>query len=215
MIDIRFKEKHMLRLRIHAENPQQRLIQQAVDRLRQGEIVIYPTDASYAIGCQIGNKSAMERIAQIRGLTDKHQYSIMCANLSDLATYAHVDNATFRLLKAHTPSPITFILPASRELPKRLMHPKRKTIGLRIPVNPICHALLDTLGEPLLTTTLILPQHTDPLDDPDDIELQLNKRVDVLIDGGFGLLSTTSVVDLSEGTPKIIRYGLGDVSAFE
>ncbi|KXZ70949.1 L-threonylcarbamoyladenylate synthase [Acinetobacter venetianus] len=205
----------MLHLHIHPENPQARLITQAVDRIRAGDVVVYPTDAAYAIGCQIGNKNAMERIAQIRGLGPKHQYAIMCCDLSDIATYAKVDNAMYRLLKNNTPAVTTFILPATSEVPKRLMHPKKKTIGLRIPSNPIAQALLQELGEPLLTSTLILPDQKDPLDDPYDIENQLGKRIDVFIDGGFGTLSTTSIVDLSGENPVIVRRGVGDVSAFE
>ncbi|ENV55647.1 MULTISPECIES: L-threonylcarbamoyladenylate synthase [Acinetobacter] len=205
----------MLHLHIHPDNPQARLINQAVERIRAGDVVVYPTDAAYSIGCQIGNKSAMERIAQIRGLGPKHQYAIMCCDLSDIATYAKVDNAMYRLLKANTPSITTFILPATSEVPKRLMHPKKKTIGLRIPTNPICQALLQELGEPILTSTLILPGQSDPLDDPYDIENQLGKRVDVFIDGGFGTLSTTSIVDLSGENPEVVRHGAGDVSAFE
>ncbi len=205
----------MLHLRVHPENPQPRLITQAVERIRAGDVVVYPTDAAYAIGCQIGNKNAMERIAQIRGLGPKHQYAIMCSDLSDIAIYAKVDNAMYRLLKANTPAITTFILPATSEVPRRLMHPKRKTIGLRIPSNPICQMLLQELGEPLLTSTLILPGQEDPLDDPYEIEQQLGKRIDVFIDGGFGMLSTTSIVDLSGENPEIIRYGEGDVSAFE
>ncbi|HIQ33136.1 L-threonylcarbamoyladenylate synthase [Acinetobacter venetianus] len=205
----------MLHLHIHPENPQARLITQAVDRIRAGDVVVYPTDAAYAIGCQIGNKNAMERIAQIRGLGPKHQYAIMCCDLSDIATYAKVDNAMYRLLKNNTPAVTTFILPATSEVPKRLMHPKKKTIGLRIPSNPIAQALLQELGEPLLTSTLILPDQKDPLDDPYDIENQLGKRIDVFIDGGFGTLSTTSIVDLSGENPEVVRRGVGDVSAFE
>ena len=205
----------MLHLHIHPENPQARLITQAVERIRAGDVVVYPTDAAYAIGCQIGNKSAMERIAQIRGLGPKHQYAIMCCDLSDIATYAKVDNAMYRLLKNNTPAVTTFILPATSEVPKRLMHPKKKTIGLRIPSNPVAQALLQELGEPLLTSTLILPDQKDPLDDPYDIENQLGKRIDVFIDSGFGTLSTTSIVDLSGENPVIVRRGVGDVSAFE
>jgi len=205
----------MLHLHIHPENPQARLITQAVERIRAGDVVVYPTDAAYAIGCQIGNKNAMERIAQIRGLGPKHQYAIMCSDLSDIATYAKVDNAMYRLLKANTPAVTTFILPATSEVPKRLMHPKKKTIGLRIPNNPIAQALLKELGEPLLTSTLILPEQKDPLDDPFDIENQLGKRIDVFIDSGFGTLATTSIVDLSGENPEIVRRGVGDVSAFE
>ena len=204
----------MLHLHIHPENPQARLITQAVERIRAGDVVVYPTDAAYAIGCQIGNKNAMERIAQIRGLGPKHQYAIMCCDLSDIATYAKVDNAMYRLLKNNTPAVTTFILPATSEVPKRLMHPKKKTIGLRIPSNPVAQALLQELGAPLLTSTLILPDQKDPLDDPYDIENQLGKRIDVFIDSGFGTLSTTSIVDLSGENPEIIRRGVGDVSAF-
>ncbi|MFT4021057.1 MAG: L-threonylcarbamoyladenylate synthase [Acinetobacter sp.] len=205
----------MLHLRIHPENPQPRLITQAVERIRDGQVIVYPTDASYAIGCQIGNKSAMERIAQIRNLGEKHQYAILCSDLSDIATFAKVDNSTYRVLKAHTPDLTTFILPATSEVPRRLMHPKKKTIGLRVPSNPICQMLLKELGEPLLTSTLILPGQEDPLDDPYDIEMQLSKRIDVFIDGGFGTLTTTSIVDLSGDSPVVIRRGGGDVSAFE
>lgn len=205
----------MLHLRIHPDNPQTRLISQAVERIRAGDVVVYPTDAAYAIGCQIGNKSAMERIAQIRGLGPKHQYAILCADLSDIATYAKVDNAMYRLLKANTPAVTTFILPATSEVPRRLMHAKKKTIGLRVPNNQICQMLLQELGEPLLTSTLILPNQDLPLDDPYEIEQQLEKRIDVFIDAGLGTLTSTSIVDLSGSQPEVIRRGVGDVSAFE
>lgn len=205
----------MLHLRIHPDNPQARLISQAVERIRAGDVVVYPTDAAYAIGCQIGNKSAMERIAQIRGLGPKHQYAILCADLSDIATYAKVDNAMYRLLKSSTPAVTTFILPATSEVPRRLMHAKKKTIGLRVPSNQICQMLLQELGEPLLTSTLILPNQELPLDDPYEIEQQLEKRIDVFIDGGLGTLTSTSIVDLSGNQPEVIRRGVGDVSAFE
>ncbi|NNP73427.1 threonylcarbamoyl-AMP synthase [Acinetobacter defluvii] len=205
----------MLHLRVHPDNPQPRLISQAVERIRVGDVVVYPTDAAYAIGCQIGNKNAMERITQIRGLGPKHQYAIICADLSDIATYAKVDNAMYRLLKANTPAVTTFILPATSEVPRRLMHPKKKTIGLRVPSNAVCQMLLKELGEPLLTSTLILPNQEQPLDDPFDIEQQLEKRIDVFIDSGLGTLTTTSIVDLSGANPEIVRRGVGDVSAFE
>lgn len=205
----------MLHLRVHPDNPQPRLIEQAVDCIRQGGVVVYPTDAAYAIGCQIGNKSAIDRIAQIRQLNEKHQYSILCSDLSHLANFAKVDNPTYRLLKSHTPSAITFILPATSEVPRRLMHPKKKTIGLRVPENKVCQMLLQSLGEPLLTSTLILPNQEGPLDDPYEIEMQLGKRIDLFIDSGFGTLNQTSIVDLSTETPAVIRHGSGDVSAFD
>lgn len=205
----------MLHLRVHPDNPQPRLISQAVERIRAGDVIVYPTDAAYAIGCQIGNKNAMERIAQIRRLDAKHQYAIICSDLSDIATYAKVDNAMYRLLKNNTPAITTFILPATSEVPRRLMHPKKKTIGLRIPSNPICQMLLKELGEPLLTSTLILPGQNDPIDDPYDIEMQIGKQIDVLVDGGLGTLNTTSIINLAGDHPEIIRRGMGDVSAFE
>lgn len=205
----------MLHLRVHPDNPQARLISQAVERIRAGDVVVYPTDAAYAIGCQIGNKSAMARIAQIRDLGAKHQYAIICADLSDLATYAKVDNATYRLLKANTPAVTTYILNATSEVPRRLMHPKKKTIGLRVPSNAVCQMLLKELGEPLLTSTLILPGQTEPLDDPYEIEQQLENRIDVFIDSGLGTLTTTSIVDLSGINPVVVRHGVGDVSSFE
>lgn len=205
----------MLHLHIHPENPQQRLILQAVERIKAGDIVVYPTDAAYAIGCHIGDKAAMERIAHIRRLAPQHQYAILCRDLSDIATYAKVDNATYRLLKANTPSICTFILAASSEVPRRLMHPKKKTIGIRVPTNPICQALLEELGEPLITSTLTLPGQDLPLDDPYDIEMQLGKQVDVFIDGGIATTGVTSIVDLSGDEPVLIRQGMGDISAFQ
>ncbi len=205
----------MLHLRIHPISPQPRLIQQAVERIKAGDIVVYPTDSCYAIGCHIGDKSAMEKISQIRRLSPTHQYAILCRDLSDIGTYAKVDNSMYRLLKANTPSICTFILPATSEVPRRLMHPKRKTIGLRIPTNPICQALLEELGEPLLTSTLMLPGQDLPFDDPYDIEMSLSKQIDVFIDGGITTRGMTSIVDLSGDYPTIVRHGLGDVSAFE
>jgi tRNA threonylcarbamoyl adenosine modification protein (Sua5/YciO/YrdC/YwlC family) len=175
----------------------------------------FATDSAYAIGCHIGDKGAMERLSQIRNLPDKHQYAILCRDLSDIATYAKVDNATYRLLKANTPNICTFILTATSEVPKRLMHPKKKTIGIRIPSNPICQALLEELGEPLLTSTLILPGQQLPLDDPYDIEMQLSKHIDVFIDGGIATTGVTSIVDLSGEQPVVVREGMGDVSAFQ
>lgn len=204
----------MLHLRIHPESPQPRLIRQAVERIRAGDIAVYPTDACYAIGCHIGDKSAMEKISQIRRLPAQHQYAILCRDLSDIATYAKVDNQMYRLLKANTPSVCTFILPATSEVPRRLMHPKKKTIGIRIPTNPICQALLEELNEPLLTSTLILPGQELPLDDPYDIEMQLAKQIDLFIDGGITSRAVTSIIDLSGEYPVVIRKGIGNVDAF-
>lgn len=204
----------MLHLRIHPENPQPRLIQQAVERFRAGDVAVYPTDACYAIGCHIGDKAAMEKIGQIRRLPAQHQYAILCRDLSDIATYAKVDNSTYRLLKANTPSICTFILPATSEVPRRLLHPKKKTIGIRIPSNPICQALLEELNEPLLTSTLILPGQDMPFDDPYDIEMQLGKQIDVFIDGGVSSRGVTSIIDLSGDYPVVVREGMGNVSAF-
>ena len=204
----------MLHLRIHPQNPQPRLIQQAVERFRAGDVAVYPTDACYAIGCHIGDKAAMEKIGQIRRLPAQHQYAILCRDLSDIATYAKVDNTTYRLLKANTPSICTFILPATSEVPRRLLHPKKKTIGIRIPTNPICQALLEELNEPLLTSTLILPGQDMPFDDPYDIEMQLGKQIDVFIDGGVSSRGVTSIIDLSGDYPMVVREGMGNVSAF-
>lgn len=204
----------MLHLRIHPESPQPRLIRQAVERIRAGDIAVYPTDACYAIGCHIGDKGAMEKISQIRRLPAQHQYAILCRDLSDIATYAKVDNQMYRLLKANTPSVCTFILPATSEVPRRLMHPKKKTIGIRIPTNPICQALLEELNEPMLTSTLILPGQELPLDDPYDIEMQLAKQIDLFIDGGITSRAVTSIIDLSGEYPVVIRKGVGNVDAF-
>lgn len=201
--------------RVHPDNPQQRLIRQAVEMIRKGAVVVYPTDAAYAIACAIGNKTALERIIAIRQLGAKHNFALICRDLSELATYARVDNVVFRLLKHNTPGPYTFILPASAEVPRRLMHPNRKTIGLRVPSNPIAQALLEGLQEPLMTTTLILPGETDPMIDPEEIETHIGKRVDLILDGGWGEMDCTTVVDLVEGVPQILRQGKGDPTPFQ
>lgn len=204
----------MLHLYIHPDNPQDRLIQQAAARIRAGDVIVYPADTTYAIGCQLGNKDAVERITRIRRLPDQHQYTLICRDLSEISTYAKVDNATYRLLKNHTPGLYTFILTGTSEVPKRLMHPKRKTIGIRVPTNPVCQALLEALGEPMLTTTLTLPDETEPLDDPFDIADRLEKLIDVFIDVGMGTLGETSVIDMSGEEVVVVREGLGDVSEF-
>jgi len=199
---------------IHPDNPQPRLIQQAADIIRKGGVIVYPTDSAYALGCHIGDKSALERVRQIRRLGPDHNLSMLCRDLSDLGTYAKVNNSAYRLLKASTPGPYTFILPATREVPKRLVHPKRKTIGLRVPDNNICRDLLDVLGEPLMTSTLILPGESEPLSDPYEMRDLLEHQVDLVIDGGYCGLELTSVINLEHEVPEIVREGCGDVSIF-
>ncbi len=201
---------------IHPENPQPRLIKQAVQIIRNGGVIAYPTDSAYALGCHLGDKDALAKIVRIRKLDDKHHFTLLCRDLSEIATYAKVDNATYRLLKAHTPGAYTFILTGSSEVPRRLMHPKRKTIGLRVPDHAICQALLAELNEPLLTATLQLPDESEPLFDPDDILERLGKQLDLVINGGFGTLMPTTVIDLSQETgAQIIREGAGDATAFK
>jgi tRNA threonylcarbamoyl adenosine modification protein (Sua5/YciO/YrdC/YwlC family) len=199
---------------IHPDNPQTRLIKQAVDVVRAGGVIAYPTDSAYALGCHLGDKSALERIIRLRQLDERHNFTLICRDLSDIATYAKVDNQTYRLLKNHTPGPYTFILQATSEVPRRVLHPKRKTIGIRVPEHNICQALLEALGEPMLTTTLQLPGEDYPLNDPEDIRERVGKQLDLIIDGGFGTLESTTVVDLSEGSPVVVRQGLGDPAPF-
>lgn len=199
---------------IHPENPQGRLIKQAVEIIRGGGLVAYPTDCAYALGCHIGDKTALDRIRAIRQLDKSHNFTLMCRDLSELATYARVDNQTFRLLKGHMPGPFTFILEATSEVPKRLMHPKKKTIGMRVPDNPIALALLEELGEPLMTSSLLLPGDTVPLTDPYDIRETLEHQLDLVIDGGFCGMEATTVVDLTGEVPELMRQGCGDASAF-
>ena len=200
-------------LSIHPENPQQRLIAKAAEIVRKGGVIVYPTDSVYAIGCHIGDKQAMDRIRSIRQLDKNHNFTLMCRDLSELASYARVDNSAFRSLKAQTPGPFTFILPATSEVPRRLMHPKRKTIGLRVPDSPIAQALLAELGEPMMSVTLIMPGDEYPLSDPYDIRAALEAHVDVLIDGGHCGLEPTTVVDMTGPVPEITRQGMGDFSA--
>jgi len=200
---------------IHPETPQARLIQQAVSIIQGGGVIVYPTDSAYALGCQLGDKKAMERIRRIRSLQENHNFTLVCRDLSELGTYAHVDNTTYRLLRHATPGPYTFVLEATREVPRRLIQPKRKTIGLRVPDHPIPQALLHALNEPLMSATLIMPGDDYPMTDPYDIRDALEHEVDLVIDGGFCGLEATSVVDLSGPTPVVLRAGVGDVSDFE
>lgn len=199
---------------IHAENPQARLIRQVAEVVRGGGVIVYPTDSGYALGCLIGDKDALERIRALRRLDDKHHFTLVCRDLSEIATYAKVENSVYRLLKAVTPGPYTFILPATREVPRRLQHPKRKTIGLRIPDNAIAQALLAELGEPMMSTTLILPGNTLPESDPYEIRQLLERQVDLIIDGGYGSQEVTTMVDLEGETPVVLREGLGDPAPF-
>ena len=198
---------------IHPENPQERLVKQAAEIVRQGGVIVYPTDSCYALGCQMGNKEAMERILAIRKIDLKHHLTLMCADLSELGTYAKVDNSQFRQLKAATPGAYTFILPATKEVPNRTLHPKRKTIGLRVPDNKIALALLAELGEPMLSCTLMLPEETEPQTDPYEIRNLLEHAVDLIIDGGWCGTEPTTVIDMTNGT-ELIRQGAGDTSVF-
>ncbi|MEX2490073.1 MAG: L-threonylcarbamoyladenylate synthase [Pseudomonadales bacterium] len=200
--------------RIHAENPQMRLIRQAVEIVRNGGVIAYPTDSAYALGCHIGDKKALNQIRHIRRLDNDHNFTLVCRDLSDLGLYARVDNSVYRLLKMATPGPYTFILPATREVPRRLVHPKRKTIGLRVPDNAICQALLNELGEPLMSSTLILPGDEHPQTDPQEIRESLEHQLDLIIDGGFCGLEPTTVVNLEQDVPRITREGCGDASLF-
>lgn len=199
---------------IHPDNPQARLIRQAVDIIRNGGVIVYPTDSAYALGCHIGDKAALDRIRRIRKLDDKHNFTLVCRDLSEIATYAKVNNAVYRLLRQTTPGPYTFILPATSEVPRRLLHPKRKTVGLRVPDNAIASALLADLGEPLMSVTLILPGDELPLIDPYDIRETLEHDVDLVIDGGYCGMEPTTVIDLADETPVVVREGKGDVALF-
>ncbi len=200
---------------IHPENPQKRLIQQAVDIIKKGGVIVYPTDCAYALGCHLGDKSALDKIKRIRKLDDKHNFTLVCRDLSEIGTYAKVDNQIYRLLKAHTPGAYTFILKATTEVPRRLLHPKRRAIGLRIPDNKIVQALLEELGEPIMSTSLIMPGESDPLTDPYEIRDLLQHELDLVIDGGYCGIAATTVISLMEDHPEIIRMGAGDASIFE
>ena len=200
---------------IHPENPQARLVRQAVDIIRGGGVVVYPTDSAYAIGCHLGDKGALDRIRRIRKLDDRHNFTLVCRDLSEIASYARVDNAVYRMLKHCTPGAYTFILRATSEVPRRLMHPKRKTVGLRVPDNAIAQALLADLGEPMMSVTLIMPGDEYPLIDPYEIRELLQHDVDLVVDGGYCGMEATTVVDLVEETPLLLRAGKGDIAPFE
>ena len=201
-------------LQVHPINPEVRIIKQAVDVLMDGGVIVYPTDSTYALGCHIGNKSALERIRRIRQLDSKHNFTLVCCDLSSLASYALVHNRAYRILKAYTPGPYTFILKATAEVPRRLMHPKRKTIGLRVPENAIAQAILALHGEPIMSTSLILPGEGEQLFDAYEMRLKIGKLVDLIIDGGACGLEPTTMVDLVDGVPQILRTGKGDTKPF-
>ena len=200
---------------IHPDNPQGRLIRQAVQIVNKGGVIAYPTDSSYALGCHIGNKQAMERIVRIRQIRDDHNFTLVCSDLSELSVYAKVDNDVYRMLKRFTPGPYTFILAATRETPRRLQNPKRRSIGLRVPDFPIVTAMLTQLGEPIMSATLILPDQDQPLNDAQSIRDILEHDVDLVIDGGACDMEPTSVVSFLETPPRVLREGKGDVSYFE
>lgn len=200
---------------IHPENPQKRLIAQACEIIRRGGLIVYPTDSGYALGCHIGDKAAMDKIRRIRQLDDDHNFTLVCRDLSELSTYAKVNNSVYRAIKAHTPGAYTFVLPATKEVPRRLQHAKRKTIGLRIPDNNIALALLEELDEPLMSSTLILPDEDGPMTDPEEIVDRIGKQVDLVIDGGYGGNEPTTVIEYIDDIPEVMRVGLGDPSPFE
>jgi len=199
---------------VHPDNPQGRVIKHAAEVLRQGGVVVYPTDSTYALGCHLGDKTALDRIRRIRQLSSKHNFTLVCSDLSSLSTYAIVNNSAYRILKAYTPGPYTFILRATPEVPRRLMHPKRKTIGLRVPDHPVAQAILEAMGEPIMSTSLILPDAQEQLVDPYEMRLQLGKLVDLIIDGGPCGLEPTTMIDLVEGVPSVMRNGKGDPEPF-
>lgn len=200
---------------IHPETPQLRLIKHAVEILRSGGVIAYPTDSAYGLGCMMGNKNGIDTIRRVRQIDDKHNLTLVCRDLSDLATFAKVDKSAFKLIKNNTPGPYTFILEATREVPRRLLHPKRRTIGLRVLGNNIADALLQELGEPMLSTTLILPNEDEPLGDPYEIRETLEHELDLVIDGGFCGFEESTIVSLMDGTVELLREGAGDPAPFK
>jgi tRNA threonylcarbamoyl adenosine modification protein (Sua5/YciO/YrdC/YwlC family) len=199
---------------IHPDNPQERLLQQVVDALRDDALIAYPTDSGYALGCRIGNRDGRDRILRIRGLDERHHFTLVCKDFSQLGQLAHVDNAAFRAIRAATPGPYTFILTATPEVPRRLLHPKKRTIGVRIPDHAVVHALLDLLDEPLVSSTLILPGETEPRTSGWDVKEELDHAVDLVIEAGETPAEPTTVIDWSDGAPEVLRYGAGDASRF-
>lgn len=199
---------------IHPENPQQRLVKQAAEIIRNGGLAVIPTDCAYALACRLGDKKSTERVQRLRQLGPKHNFTLLCRDLSELSTFAKVDNSKYRLLKAHTPGAFTFILEATREVPRLLMNPKKRTIGIRVPQNAIAMALLEEMGEPLMSSSLILPGDDFPLSDPYEIRERLEHELDVVVDGGHCGFEATTVIDMTDETPVLMRQGVGDASAF-
>jgi tRNA threonylcarbamoyl adenosine modification protein (Sua5/YciO/YrdC/YwlC family) len=199
---------------IHPDNPQARLIKQAAAMVREGAVIVYPTDSCYALGCHLGDKEAMQRLRQIRGVDENHHFTLVCRDLSEIAHYARMGNVQFRQIKNNTPGSYTFILQATKEVPRRLQHPKRSTIGIRIPDNAVALALLQELDEPLLSTTLIMPGDDRPLNDAEEIRERLDRQVDLVLDGGAVGLEPTTVIDLTDEAPVLVRQGKGDVAPF-
>ncbi len=200
---------------VHPDNPQPRLIDQAVEIVRGGGLIAYPTDSCYALGCQLGNADGLHRIREIRHLDERHHFTLMCVDFAQLGQFVKVSNSLFRVLKASTPGPYTFILPATKEVPRRLMHPKKLTVGVRITDNAVTQALLKSLGEPLLSSTLTLPGDEDPMTQGWEIRDRLDHAVDAIIDAGDCSIEPTTVVDLSGDEPEVLRVGAGDPSRFE
>jgi len=201
-------------LRLHPDNPQVRLLNQAAEVLKQGGVIVYPTDSAYALGACLGHKKAIDRIRQIRQLDKHHNFTLVCNGLAEIATYARIDNSTYRLLKAHLPGPYTFILKATTQVPRLLLHPKRRSIGLRVPQCQVTQSLLQVLGEPLLSSSLILPEQLNPLNEMEEIEEVMPSKVDLILDGGSCGLEPTTVISLLDDIPKVIREGKANLSAF-
>ncbi len=199
---------------IHPDNPQARLIKQAAEIIRNGGLAVIPTDCAYALACRIGDKKTTDRIQRLRQLPPKHNFTLLCRDLSELSLFAKVDNTKYRMLKAHTPGAFTFILEATREVPRLLMHPKKRTIGIRVPNNPIAMALLEDMNEPLMTTSLIMPGDELPLSDPYDIRQLLEHELELVIDGGHCGFEATTVIDMTDEIPVVLRQGVGDASDF-
>ncbi len=200
---------------MHPVDPQRRAISQVVELVRAGGVIAYPTDSCFALGCQLGNREGIDRIKEIRQLDDRHHFTLVCKEFAQLGQFVHVSNAVFRLIKASTPGSYTFILPATKDVPRMLLHPRKKTVGVRIPDHAVAHALLDELGEPLVSSTLLLPGYDEPMTQGWDIKEQLDNAVDAVIDSGDCGTESTTVIDLSESEPEIVRRGAGDTSRFE